>query len=227
MRLFPSKSQWAKWALPSKYSLWGLILTIVGLALTIVSLIPLIWSFLLSKPNFGRPNDPFTPILKNARSEIRSNIQCIDSYRYQLESDADWPVCRMTHSNLDRLFQNKFFVMGKNAYGEDNTLIWQWKALDTTIDRLNKARKTTDLREIEPKLELSFRDIYSIQAFLLWYTGEYAHEYLGEPFDVLDQRPSFYTGIDDRLWDNWPARATVDYDKKRVRDFGDWLGLLD
>lgn len=227
MRFFPSRSQWAKWALPSKYSFWGLILTIVGLVLTIDGPMPIVWSIFSSKPDLGRPNDPFTPILKNARSEIRSNIQCIDSYRYQLESDADWPVCRMTHSDIDRLFQNKFFVIGKNVYGEDITLMWQWKTLDAAIDRLNRAEKINDLRKIEPKLDLSFRDIYFIQAFLLWYTGGYAQEYLGETFNVFDQKPSSYTGIDDRLWGEWAARETVDYDKKRVADFGEWLGLLD
>lgn len=188
---------------------------------------PLIWSIFSSKADLGRPDDPFTPFLKNARIEIRSNIQCIDSYRYQLESHSDWPVCRMTHAEIDRLFQNKFFVIGKNVYGEDNTLIWQWKALDAAIDKLNRAGKISDLQRIESKLDLSFRDIYFIQAFLLWYTGEYAHEYLGENFKVFDQKPSSYTGIDDRLWDRWPARATIDYDKKRVADFGEWLGLLD
>jgi len=163
----------------------------------------------------------------DATNEIRENLRCLDTLRNQLENSLEWPVCRQKHVAIDNLFQNHFFELGENAYGEDNTLLWQWKLVSTTIDSWNRIDNNDKFRTMERNSEISLRDIYFQQAFIIWYLSPHIEGRDDSNPDYGDRTPQSCTGMPDAAWDKWEARVTIDYDKNRVANFGDWLALLD
>jgi len=131
----------------------------------------------------------------------------------------DWPICRTSHATMDNLMQNKFYEIGDNTYGEDNTLIWQWQDMRLALDERNQAKSVEDLWAIERKSALPLRSLYFQQSFMIWYLSVHLQEHAGIPADIEKERPQDYSGISDEKWKSWKTDMP--------ETFGDWLGTLD
>lgn len=144
-----------------------------------------------------------------------------------MERKLDWPICRSRHRSLDALFQNQFFELGNETYGEDNTLIWQWHTISNGINERNAISDLKGLMKIESSSDTSLRDLYFQQAFLLWYLDLKTQDNEISIVQSLDTTPEHLTDIPDERWLRWPAKLTLGYDGQRVENFEDWLGVMD
>lgn len=117
--------------------------------------------------------------------------------------------------------------MGWKTYGQDNALLWQWKSIGKHTDDLNRSDSLDALRSAEGKSELSLRDLYFQNAFMLFYLEPFLATKGRNDRKMGSRTPEFYTSIPESSWKQWRAKTTVDYEGKKISTFGDWLALID
>lgn len=162
--LLPSREQFKRWSLPSKYSFYGLILGLLSLVITIVY-------------DSSIPKSP-EQMLESAAQELRNNYLCLElmvqkesgeigcqykliETKQYLANSGDWEITRLTYSDHD--------------------------TFEYIINKLNRC--TGDIKELTLEgylcRDLTLFDIYYLTRYAHWLSIPLQNDLLGTQFDIV------------------------------------------
>jgi hypothetical protein len=218
--MLPSREQWRKWSLPSKYSLVGLALGILGLGIGIVPLLPNTKTAPLVNSGESAPSNDFQRLVIAARSELFYASRCLSSYKL-LYWQNDAQVCPPPDLNRTAELIDRYHgILEVNTYGE----MWALDEIPREIRARSLAysriRSPEAMRTLENDGGYTLKDIWFKAQFLNWYLCWHDERFEDSQCSNLPVRP-----VDDTLmgpdWEQMPSKSCL------INGFADHLGCLD
>jgi len=227
--MLPRRRQWSKWSLPSKYSAWSLLVSIVGTLITVWA----IWEFNI-RADASVENRKFHSLLFQSMHELRSTKEALCDIASGLDRLAmsiaypELPVRRPKVAATIELARHYHERIIKESYGDEKYILQLFFRLEDVAKALNKAHTWEAIVAFRQNGEMSIVDALFLASFLNWYLRPFAE-------DTLTSLEVSSLG-----WQPFPRDALTSvckvdpqkirffrYDGKPVTNFAHYLGYID
>lgn len=219
--MLPSRHQYYKWSLPSKWSFWA---AIVGIPIGIVSLILTLWPLVASDPVIAERQRS----LLKAAQELRHNHEWLTELSHSIRSRSEQvPTGALKVDGLLQLIETHHDWLLRAAYGEEKYMHQHALMLRDLSLRLGSPESKSALATTLRKLDYTLDDIHFLNNFLFWYIKPHVVENLsstqlyslgwnGLPTDHFEVS----TGVQ-------PDMRRFVHDGKPIVEYVTYLGLID
>ena len=221
MLMLPSRKQYQRWTLPSKWTFWAGLMAIASLALALAGLVP-------DRSEEKRQEREIGNLIFQATQELRYNSEWLSSLAVQHENKSQ-PLStgKMKTGALVKLTNSEFERIVQYSYGEEKHIYQEIYKLSDLALALDSPKNHKALKDFDSTSEYTLHDVIFLNDFLWWYLTPLAE-------DTLTQKQLYSMG-----WKPFPGREFEIYgvdeiqlrnfvDRgKPITEFGHYLGLLD
>jgi hypothetical protein len=219
--VLPSRRQYRRWSLPSKWTFWAGLIGIVSLIFTVFGLIP-------DRSENRRYEKRVASLVLQASQELRYNSQWLSRLARNYEDESPpLPIGRMKTDALVELANIEFTRIVRYSYGEEKYIYQEIYQLADLAAAFGSPSTRDELESFDERSNFTLHDIIFLNDFLWWYLTPLAE-------DSLDSKQLYSMG-----WAPFPREGfTINgveavqlrnfvIDGQPIEDFGHYLGLLD
>jgi hypothetical protein len=219
--MFPTKNQYRKWSLPTKWSFWA---ALIGIPLAVVSLGVGFWPLLQPDTSAAQRKEL---VFKTAH-ELRYNREFLTNLAQVVrQKTSNLPIGKLSADSLVALTEKYSDLLIKDAYGEQKHLYGLSLHLKHLSERISSFKTLGQLKEFQKKSEWSIDDVLFLNDFLDWYLRDLiAHE--------LEEQQLFSLGFWGFPGDEFRIQGVdslslryFQEDGQPIKKFVDFLGLID
>jgi hypothetical protein len=227
--MLPTRRQWSKWSLPSKYGAWGLLVSILGTLISVWA----IWEFNI-QAEANAENRKFHSLLFQSVHELRSTREALCDLSGGLERIAvglaypELPVSRPKTTATVELATLYHDRITKLSYGEEKYILQLFLRLGDATRALEQALTWEAIVAFNHNGEMSVADVLFLASFLNWYLRPFAEDSLTN-FEISTLGWQSFPGDD--LYSVCKVDAQqirfFRHDGQPMTSFGVYLGLID
>jgi hypothetical protein len=219
--VFPTKQQYRKWSLPTKWSFWAAVIGIpLGVASFFLSLYPMLW---IDKKAADRSN-----LFIRAAQELRYNNEWFQALSKGRNVSKHQPLIGAIRvDGLMELMKNEHDLIVKHAYGEEKYIYQHALMLQDVATLMGKARTGADIERLFEKSPYSVDDAHFLNNFLFWYLAPTIRDSVKEP-QLYSLGVAWYPG--ERLVNANMRPAKMKYflqERRAISEYREYLGLID
>lgn len=219
--MFPTRRQYERWSLPSKWSYWGCL---SGLLVGIVSLAISIGGLLRPDPT---EKERKLLIFKVAQ-ELRYNREWLSGIENEIYSgEARIPLGVLKTSSLIELAVREHELVMKESYGEEKYIFQLILKLHDLGVVLGTPKSAVEIELFNKSSHYSFYDLIFLNDFLCWYLKPLIRE-------QLDEKQLFSLGRNAFPGGSFPLNKLRQKNMKyfveggkAIQEFIDYLGSID
>lgn len=219
--MFPTRRQYERWSLPSKWSYWGcwsgLLIGIVSLAISIGGLL---------RPD-AREKERKHLIFKVAQ-ELRYNREWLSEIENEIDrGETRIPIGALKTSSLIELAGREHELVTRESYGEEKHIFQLILKLHDLGVALGAPKSAAEIKIFNKSSQYSFYDLIFLNDFLFWYLRPLIYE-------QLDKKQLYSLGRNAFPGDRFPLNKLRQENMKYflvegepIQKFIDYLGLID
>ncbi|MBL4907381.1 MAG: hypothetical protein JKX94_08015 [Sneathiella sp.] len=222
MKFLPSRRQFSKWSLPTK---WGFVAAVVGLLLLPVTLIDIdfVRKFIIEEK--AKVIAPDKAIIYSAAHEMQYNIEWLLKASDLAKSQSRlMPMGVMRTEATMRILDRNYRKVTKYSYGEEEDIGSMLKLYQASMDELNSLSSIQDFRNFNKKYELSIDDCLVLTGFLNWYFTPLYEDHLDQV--QLGSLPNMGSIVEQKIFEDVKLKYFV-FNDEAVDSFSSLLGYLD
>ena len=162
--MIPTKSQYKNWSLPSKWTFWAGIITVISLLLSILAFFPDD-----EKEQFKKNNKMNKLILQTAQ-ELRYNREWLSELAVAYDEKSKVvPIGKMRVDALLKLANSDFEKIIIHSYGEGKNIYQEIFKLCDLAKALGSPVSINDITRFNNRSKYKLHDVVFLNNFLNWY----------------------------------------------------------
>lgn len=219
--MLPSRYQYRKWSLPSKWSFWA---ALIGTPAGLVSLLVALWPTSEPSPDLTARNK----LLLQAAQELRYNDEWLSAASQAIQTRSrTFPPGSLQTEGIKTLIKKEHDWLVRNAYGEEKYIYQHILLLQALAQGLGAPTSMKSMMQRLRSSAYTLDDIHFLNNFLLWYLSPNLK-------DSLSDSQLYSLGIQGLPGESFRVKGMtrpimkhfVD-DGTPIQAFSDYLGLID
>lgn len=219
--ILPSRRQYQKWSLPSKWSFWA---AVIATPVAIASLLLALWPVSGPSPNVLARNK----LLLQAGQELRHNDEWLSSVSEAIQNHSStFPTGSLKTDGIRTLIEKEHDWVVRNAYGEEKYIYQHILLLQDLAQGLGNPSSSQATIQRLRNSGYTLHDIHFLNNFLFWYISP-------DLKDSLSYKQLYSLGRQGLPGENFrvkgvsrPIMKHFVHDGQPIQTFIDYLGLID
>lgn len=219
MAILPSRKQYQRWSLPSKWTFWAGVMAIASLIIGVVGIVP---------SRDTRADKELNHLILQVAQELRYNTVWLNELAVSYENRSKVvPVGRMKLNALVALANTEFKRIVTDSYGEEKYIYQEIYTLSDLADGLGSPETNEDLAQFNARSKYTLHDVLFLNEFLRWYLRPLFESQL-TPAQMYTLGGNAFPDREFKIYDVKSINLKYFTDKNEpITQFDHYLGLID